>query len=46
MFRCPFVLKPASRTPIGALILGEVLSKAPHMPKGATACSSIQSILQ
>lgn len=34
--RCPFVLKPASRTPIGALIIGEVLSQAPHMPKGAT----------
>ncbi|KAK9840915.1 hypothetical protein WJX81_000140 [Elliptochloris bilobata] len=32
---CPFVLKPASRTPIGALIIGEVLAKAPHMPKGA-----------
>ncbi len=34
--RCPFVLKPASRTPIGALIIGEVLSQAPHLPKGAT----------
>ena len=33
--RCPFVLKPASRTPIGALIIGEVLSKAPHLPAGA-----------
>jgi acyl-CoA reductase-like NAD-dependent aldehyde dehydrogenase len=31
----PFVLKPASRTPIGALIIGEVLSTAPHLPKGA-----------
>ncbi len=30
------MLKPASRTPIGALIIGEVLSQAPHMPKGAT----------
>lgn len=29
------MLKPASRTPIGALIIGEVLSKAPHLPKGA-----------
>ncbi|BDA51294.1 probable lactaldehyde dehydrogenase at C-terminar half [Coccomyxa sp. Obi] len=32
---CPFVLKPASRTPIGALIIAEVLSRAPHLPKGA-----------
>ena len=24
---CPFVLKPASRTPIGALIIGEILSE-------------------
>ena len=29
------MLKPASRTPIGALIIGEVLSTAPHLPKGA-----------
>jgi len=33
--RCPFVLKPASRTPIGALIIAEILCKAPHLPKGA-----------
>ena len=33
--RCPFVLKPASRTPIGALIIAEVLAGAPHLPKGA-----------
>jgi len=32
---CPFVMKPASRTPIGALIIGEILSKAPELPKGA-----------
>ncbi|GMH42860.1 hypothetical protein BSKO_10779 [Bryopsis sp. KO-2023] len=32
---CPFVLKPASRTPIGALIIGEVLADAPHLPVGA-----------
>jgi acyl-CoA reductase-like NAD-dependent aldehyde dehydrogenase len=31
---CPFVLKPASRTPIGALIIGEVLAKT-ALPKGA-----------
>lgn len=29
------MLKPASRTPIGALIIAEVLSRAPHLPKGA-----------
>lgn len=31
---CPFVLKPASRTPIGALIIGEVLAQT-SLPKGA-----------
>jgi acyl-CoA reductase-like NAD-dependent aldehyde dehydrogenase len=31
---CPFVLKPASATPVGALIIGEVLSKA-GLPEGA-----------
>ncbi len=31
---CPFVLKPASATPVGALIIGEVLSKT-ALPKGA-----------
>ncbi len=31
---CPFVLKPASRTPIGALIIGEVLAET-NLPKGA-----------
>lgn len=31
---CPFVLKPASRTPIGALIIGEVLAET-ALPKGA-----------
>jgi acyl-CoA reductase-like NAD-dependent aldehyde dehydrogenase len=30
----PFVLKPASRTPIGALIIGDVLSET-DLPKGA-----------
>ncbi|WP_144147242.1 aldehyde dehydrogenase family protein [Paraburkholderia sp. BCC1884] len=30
----PFVLKPASRTPIGALIIGEVLAET-DLPKGA-----------
>jgi len=31
---CPFVLKPSSRTPIGALIIGEVLAET-DLPKGA-----------
>jgi len=31
---CPFVLKPASRTPIGALIIGEVLAGT-DLPAGA-----------
>ena len=30
---CPFVLKPASRTPLGALIIGEVLAET-DLPKG------------
>jgi acyl-CoA reductase-like NAD-dependent aldehyde dehydrogenase len=31
---CPFVLKPASRTPIGALMIGETLAET-DLPKGA-----------
>ncbi|MCW8109185.1 aldehyde dehydrogenase family protein [Alteromonas ponticola] len=31
---CTFVLKPASRTPIGALIIGEILAET-DLPKGA-----------
>ena len=31
---CPFVLKPARRTPLGALIIGEVLAET-NLPKGA-----------
>ena len=31
---CPFVLKPASRTPLGAIIMGEVLAET-DLPKGA-----------
>lgn len=31
---CPFILKPASLTPIGALILGEILAET-DLPKGA-----------
>ncbi len=31
---CPFVLKPASATPIGALIIGEILAET-ELPEGA-----------
>lgn len=31
---CPFVLKPASRTPLGALIIGEILAET-KLPEGA-----------
>ena len=31
---CPFVLKPAAKTPIGALIIGEALAET-DLPKGA-----------
>src|SRR5690606_16019100 len=31
---CPFVLKPSERTPVGALIVGEVLAET-DLPKGA-----------
>jgi len=31
---CPFVMKPASRTPLGALVMGEVLAET-NLPKGA-----------
>lgn len=31
---CPFVLKPASLTPVGALLIGEVLAETP-LPEGA-----------
>lgn len=31
---CPFVLKPASRTPIGALLIGEILAET-ALPPGA-----------
>ncbi len=31
---CPFVLKPASRTPIGALVIGEILAET-NLPAGA-----------
>lgn len=31
---CPFILKPASRTPIGALIIGEILAET-NLPEGS-----------
>lgn len=31
---CPFVLKPATRTPIGAILIGEVLAET-DLPRGA-----------
>ncbi len=31
---CPFVLKPASRTPIGAIVIGEILAET-DLPPGA-----------
>jgi len=31
---CPFVLKPATRTPVGALIIGEILAET-DLPEGA-----------
>ena len=39
---CPFVLKPAAKTPVGALIIGEVLAET-DLPRGAfsiLACSN------
>jgi len=32
---CPFVMKPASKTPLGALIMGEVLAECAVLPEGA-----------
>lgn len=32
---CPFVLKPASRTPLGALMIAECLANCDDMPKAA-----------
>ena len=31
---CPFVMKPASRTPLGAILMGEVLAET-NLPEGA-----------
>ena len=32
---CPFVMKPASKTPLGAIIMGEVLAECDTLPEGA-----------
>lgn len=32
---CPFVMKPASLTPLGAIIMGEVLAECDMLPEGA-----------
>jgi acyl-CoA reductase-like NAD-dependent aldehyde dehydrogenase len=32
---CPFILKPASRTPLGAIIIGEILAECDILPEGA-----------
>lgn len=39
---CPFVLKPASATPIGAIILGEILAET-DLPKGAFSILPMKS---
>ncbi|MEO9601436.1 aldehyde dehydrogenase family protein [Parasphingorhabdus sp.] len=31
---CPFIMKPASKTPLGAIIMGEILAET-NLPKGA-----------
>ena len=32
---CPFIIKPASKTPLGTIIMGEVLAECDVLPKGA-----------
>ena len=39
---CPFVLKPASATPIGALTLGEILAET-DLPEGAFSILPLKS---
>ncbi|GAA0888860.1 aldehyde dehydrogenase family protein [Rhodanobacter soli] len=39
---CPFVLKPSEKTPIGALIIGEVLAET-DLPKGAFSILPLDS---
>lgn len=39
---CPFVLKPASATPVGALVLGEILAET-DLPEGAFSILPMRS---
>jgi acyl-CoA reductase-like NAD-dependent aldehyde dehydrogenase len=32
---CPFIIKPASKTPLGTIIMGEVLAECDVLPEGA-----------
>ncbi|QUL38284.1 aldehyde dehydrogenase family protein [Erythrobacter sp. JK5] len=32
---CPFIIKPASKTPLGTIIIGEVLAECDVLPEGA-----------
>ncbi|MBV7266617.1 aldehyde dehydrogenase family protein [Erythrobacter ani] len=32
---CPFIIKPASKTPLGTIIIGEILSECDILPEGA-----------
>ena len=32
---CPFIIKPASKTPLGTIIMGEVLAECDVLPRGA-----------
>jgi acyl-CoA reductase-like NAD-dependent aldehyde dehydrogenase len=32
---CPFIIKPASKTPLGTIIMGEVLAECDILPEGA-----------
>ncbi|BFI19559.1 hypothetical protein MPTK1_7g04495 [Marchantia polymorpha subsp. ruderalis] len=38
---CPFVLKPSSRTPLSALILGQILAQCEELPKGAFSITPV-----
>lgn len=41
---CPFVLKPASKTPLGALLIGEILAADTNMPGSGFSCDfTVQS---
>ncbi|QKK03482.1 MAG: aldehyde dehydrogenase family protein [Pseudomonadota bacterium] len=38
---CPFVLKPAEKTPVGALLIGEILAECDDLPPGAFSILSV-----